>query len=110
MVMVFLMNPSIDASVAVMSTSKGSAIVIFLDECCLYSCGIKDRCGEFRLSVSQDSSRSRSLPRSIFASLSVVYSAGAGVAPKGNLSHRKASLSTIAMHIDAVFAFACIRL
>ena len=49
-----------------------------------------------------------SLPRSIAASLMVVYSAGAGAVPKGNLKQRKASSSTIAMHVDAVFACACI--
>ena len=49
------------------------------------------------------------MPRSIAASLMVVYSAGAGVVPKGNLKQRKASASTIVMHIDAVLAFACIR-
>ena len=75
---------------------------------CFYSVGIKDMCGKFRLSVSQDSSRSRSLPRYFAASLTVVYSAGAGVATKGNLKHRKASSLTIAMHVDEVFAFVCI--
>ena len=71
--------------------------------------GSKDRCGELRLSVSQDSSRSRSLPRSIFASLIVVYSAGAGVVPKVNIRYRKAISLTIAIHVNAVVAFACIR-
>ena len=64
------------------STAKGSAIERWLADYCLSLCGSKDWYGEFRSSVSQDSSRSRSLPRSIFASLIVVYSAGAGVVPK----------------------------
>ena len=49
------------------------------------------------------------MTRSIAASLTVVYSAGAGVVSKGSLKQRKASSSTIAMHVDTVFAFACIR-
>ena len=64
-------------------------------------------CGEFRSSVSQDSSRSRSFPRSIAASLTVVYSAGTGVVPSGNLKQRKASSLTIAMHVNAVVSSEC---
>ena len=109
MVMMLSMNPSIDAYVAVMSTYKGSAVAIWLAGCCFSSCGIKDPCGKFISYVSQDSCRSRSLPRSIAASLTVVYSSVAVVVSKGNLRQRKASSYTISMHIDAVFAFACIR-
>ena len=104
------MKPYIDASVAVISTAKGSSIERWLADCCFYSCGSKDRCGKFRLSVSQDSSCSRSLPRPIAASLTVAYYAGAGVTTKGNLKQKKVSLSNIAMHVDAVVAFACIWL
>ena len=57
----------------------------------------------------QDSSRSRSLPRSIVASVTVVYSAGAGVVPKADLRQKKASSSNIAMHVDMVVVFVCIR-
>ena len=109
MVMMLLMNPSVDASVVVMSTANGSAVARCLTDCCLFSCGSKDQFGEFRLSVSQDSSRSISLPRSFAASLPVVYSAGAGVVSDGNTRQIKASSSTIEMHVGAVFAFACIR-
>ena len=109
MVMMSSMNPSIDASVAVISTSKGSAVAIWLADCCLYSFGSKDRCDEFMSSVSQDSSRSRSLPRSFADSLAVVYYSGAGVVPKGNLRQRNSSSSNISMHVDAVVAFVCIR-
>ena len=109
MVMMSSMNPSIHASVAVMSNSKGSDVSRWLAGCCFYSCGSKDQCGEFRSYVSQDSSRVRSLPRSIVASLTVLYSAGAGVVPKGNLRQRKARSSTIAMHVNVVVAFECIR-
>ena len=49
------------------------------------------------------------MPRSIAVSLTVVYSAGADVVPNGDLKQRKDSSSTIAMHVDAVFTFACIR-
>ena len=96
-VMMSLMKPSIDASVSVISTDKGYAVAICLSGCCFSSFGSKDWCGNFRSSVSQDSSRSRSLPRPIAASLTVLYSTGADVVPKGYLEHRKASLLTIAM-------------
>ena len=45
----------------------------------------------------------------IDASLTVVYSSGAGVVPKGNLRQRKDSLSTITMHVNTVVVFVCIR-
>ena len=108
MVMMSSMKSSIDASVAVISTDKWSAFVRWIAHWCFSSVGSKDLCGELRSFVSQDWSWSRSLPRSIAASLMVVYSTGAGVVPKGNLKQRKASSSTIAMHVDAVFACACI--
>ena len=85
MVTISLMNPSIDVYVAVMSNAKGSAIARWRVDLCFYSCVSKDRCGNFRSSVSQDSSRSILLPRSIAASLIVVYSSGAGVVTKGIL-------------------------
>ena len=44
-----------------------------------------------------------SCPRSIAASLMVVYSTGAGVVPKGSRIHRKASFPTIVMHAICVF-------
>ena len=109
MVMMSSMKPSIDASVALISTAKGYSVVIWIADCSFFSCGSKYRCNKFRSSVSQDSSQSRLLPRSIAALLTVVYSAGAGVVPKGNLKHRKYSLSTIAIHVNTVFAFTCIR-
>ena len=109
MVMMSSINPYIYAYVAVMSTDKGYANRIWLVECCLSSCGIKYWCVEFRSSVSQDLSRSRSFTRSIANSLTVVYYADAGVVPKGNRRQRKASSSTITMHIDAIVAFSCIR-
>ena len=109
MVIMSSMNPSIDASVAVMSTAKESTVVRELVGCCLSSCGSKDWCGQLRSSVSQDSSRSRLFPRSIVASLTAVYSAGAGVAPKINHRQIRDSLSNICMHVDSVVVFACIR-
>ena len=86
---VFLMNPSIDESVDLMYTSKGSAVARWISNCCFNSCRSKDWCGNFRSYVSQDSSWIRSLTRYIAASLTVVYSAVAGVVPKGNLRQRK---------------------
>ena len=47
-------------------------------------------------------------PRSISAFPIVVYSAGAGVVPKGSFRQIKASFSTIVMQVDAVLAFAWI--
>ena len=109
MVMMSSMKPCIDSSVAVISTDKGTAVAIWLAESCFSSYGSKYWCGKFRSSVSQYSSQSRSLPRSIAPSLTVLYYAGAGVVPKVNLKQRKSSSSTIAMHVDTVVAFACIR-
>ena len=48
------------------------------------------------------------MPRSIAASLTVVYSAVAGVVPKGNVRQIKDISSTNIMHVDVVVAFACI--
>ena len=93
----------------VISTSKESAVARWIYDYCFSSCGSKDWCEKFRSYVSQDSSRSRSLPRSISASLTVVYYAGAGVVPKVNLKKRKASSLDIEMHVDEVATFACIR-
>ena len=83
MVMISLMKPSIGASVAVIFTSEGSAVSRWLAYCCFSSCESKDQCGEIRSSLSQYLSWSRSLPSSIATSLTVIYSAGAGVVPKG---------------------------
>ena len=68
-----------------------------------------DQCGNFRSSVSQDSSWSISLPRSISASLTVLYSSGAGVVTKGNSRQIKSISSNIAMPVYEVVVFACIR-
>ena len=103
------MNQSIDASVDVMSTAKGSAVAIWIVDCCFSSYGSKYWCGEFKSSTYLDSFQSRLLPRSIAASLTVAYYAGAGVVIKGNLRKIKSIMSTIAMNVDAVVAFSCIR-
>ena len=108
MVMIFSMNPSVDASIAMMITSGGSAFARWFYDCCLSSFESKDLCDEFISSVSQDSYHGRCFPRYTAASLTVVYSAGAGVVPKGYLRQRKASLYTIDMQVDAVIAFSCI--
>ena len=47
----------------------------------------------------------RSSPRSISASLMVVYSYGSGVVPKVGLRKKKASVPTIAMRVTAICAF-----
>ena len=62
MVMMYSMNLPIDASVDVISTAKGSAVVRWLVDGCFSSCGSNDWCGEFRSSVSQDSSWSGFFP------------------------------------------------
>ena len=54
MVMVSLINSFIDNSVAVISTAKGSDVVIWLADCCCSSGGSMYRCGELISSVSQD--------------------------------------------------------
>ena len=109
MVVMSPMNPSVDASMAVLSTSRGSAFARWFSDLCLYSFESKDIYGEFRSSVSQDLSRSRSLPRSIAASLTVVYSSGEGVVPKGNHRQMNSRSSTIAIQVDMFVAFAWIQ-
>ena len=42
MMMMSLMNTSIDSSVAAMSTAKGVAIEIWISDCFVSSCGSKD--------------------------------------------------------------------
>ena len=54
MVVMSLMKPSIDASVAMISTTKRSAFSRWIADCCFSSGGSKDRCGKLRSSVSQD--------------------------------------------------------
>ena len=54
MAMMSSMKPSIDASVAVISTAKGSAFARWLADCYFSSVGIKDMCGKLRSFVSQD--------------------------------------------------------
>ena len=66
----------------------------------------EDLCGEFRFSVYQYYSLSLLFPRSIAASLTVVYSASTGVVSKGNHMQIKASLSTIVMKVDPVVELA----
>ena len=107
-VMILLVYPSIDASVAMIFTDKGYDIVIWLVGCCLYSCWSKDMCGDLRSSVSQDSSRSRSFPRYIVDLLIDVYYYGTGVVPKDNRRQRKSNSSIIAVHVDIVVAFSFI--
>ena len=48
MVMLSSMNPFTDASVAVLSTAKGSFVARLLAGCCLSPCKSKYRCGGFR--------------------------------------------------------------
>ena len=85
MVTIFSMNPSIDASVSVISTARGSDFARCFDNCSFSSFGSKVLCDKLRLSISQDSSLSRCFLRSILAFLIVVYYAGVGMVPKGNL-------------------------
>ena len=59
--------------------------------------------------MSQDSSQIIPFPRSIAVSQKVVYSAGAGVVTKVNHRNIKASSFTIAMQVNAVVVFVCIR-
>ena len=54
MVMMSSKKPSIDASVAMISTAKGSDFARWLADCGFSSVGSKDLCGELRSFVSQD--------------------------------------------------------
>ena len=109
MVMMSSINPSIDDYLAVMSTDRGSAFSKIFSRYCLSSFGSKVLCGELIFPVSQHSPLSILFPRYIDASLIVVYSSGGGVVPNGGCRHRKDSLSTIVMQVDAIVAFSSIR-
>ena len=50
-----------------------------------------------------------SFPRSIAASLMVVYSDGANVVPNSRRMKKEGSFPTISMHVDAIYMFAWIR-
>ena len=59
--------------------------------------------------MSHNLSVRRLLPRSIADSLMVMYSSGTGAVPKGSRSQRNANLSTIMMHVDAIYMFEWMR-
>ena len=65
--------------------------------------------GELISVVSHESSLSRSLPRSIYTLLVVLYYSGVGVVPKVSDRQRKAGLSTILIQVDVVLALIWIR-
>ena len=109
MAMISLMKPYIDSSVAVISTARGYAFARWFGDYYFSLFGSKDLCGELKSSVSQYLSLSRSFPRSIAASLVVVYSTCAVAMTKGNIRQIKTSLYTIDMQVDAVVVFAWIR-
>ena len=58
--------------------------------------------------MSHDLYLSRLFPRYIYDFLIVVYSAGAGMVPKGDRRQRKASFYIISIQVDVVVAFAWI--
>ena len=103
------MNPSINSYVDLMSTARGSDFERWSYECHSFSSGSRFLCVEVRYVVNHDSYLIRSLPRSIAALLVVVYSADAGVVPKGNHRQRRASLSNISMQVEVAAAFAWIQ-
>ena len=104
-VVIFLMKPSIDASLAVMYTSRGYVFAKLSSEWCLFSSRSRFLCGKLRYVVSCDSSLSSSFPRSIATLLIVSYSSGVGVVPKGNRRQRNFGLSTIYIQVNVVVAF-----
>ena len=109
MVMMSSMNPSIEASFALMSTSSWSDCTNGYEGGRLASLGSNCLWGDCRYVMSHEVSVSRSFQSYITVALVVVYSSGAGVVPKGKHMNRKANLPTIAMHVDdiCVFAWMC---
>ena len=65
--------------------------------------------GDFIYVSSHDFSLRISFPRSIAASITGLYSAGAGIIPDSNRRHRSESLSMIVMYVDVILAFAWVR-
>ena len=103
-----LMNTSIDDYLDSMFTSRASDFARWLSDWSLSSSRSRFLFGELRYILSHESSLSVFFLRSIYASLIVLYSYGAGVVPKGSSRQIKASFSTIVMQVDTVLAFAWI--
>ena len=109
MVMMSSMNSYIKASFSLIFTASWSALTSESEACIYSSLGRKFLWGNWRFVTSHGVSSRISSPRSIAASLMVVYYASAGVVPKGRRRQRKYSFSTIAMHDDAICAFVWTR-
>ena len=77
MVMMTSMNSFIEAYFSSIFTASWSALASGSESGRQSSLGSKCQCGDCRFVASHDVSARRSLPRSIYVSLVVVYSAGA---------------------------------
>ena len=99
------MNPSIEASFASISTMSWSALTSGSESGRDSYLGSKCWWGDCRFVASHDVSAGISLPRSISASLMVVYNDGADLVPKGRCRQRKASFTTVEMHVATICAF-----
>ena len=82
MVIILLMNPSIDASLASMLSARGSYFARWYTDWRLSSSWSRFLCGEWISVVPHKSSLSRSFTRYIADFLIVVNSSGVGVVPK----------------------------
>ena len=106
MVVISSMNPSIESSFASMSTVSWSAWTNGYCPRWHYNSSSSFLWGDCSSVAYHDLSLRISLPRSISDFLTVVYSDGVGVVPKGKWRHRSERFSTMAMHVDAIRTFA----
>ena len=109
MVMMSSINPSIGYSFSLMSNDSFSACSSWYCPGYYYSSLISCMWGYWSSVVSHYFSLRRSFPRSIATSLTVVYSAGAGVVTKGKRSHIKERLSTMVIHFGVICMFTFLR-
>ena len=103
--MISSMNTSIEVSFALMSTARWYTWTSGYEGGRYSSLGSNCLCVDWRSFVSHVMSVRISLPRCVSASMMVVYSTGAVVVPKGKHMQRKANMTTIMMHVDAIFVF-----
>ena len=106
MVIMSLMNPSIEASFDSILIARWYALTSESEAGRYSSLGSKCILGNWRLSAPHGASARRSFPRLIAASLMVLYSSGTGVVPNARHSYIKDIFPTIAMHVDNICAFA----
>ena len=106
MVMISSINPSIEASFALVSTSSSYAWTSGSCNGWYYSSLISCLWGDWSSIAYHNLSLRRSFTRSIVSLLTVVYSAGMAVIMKIKWRNSRSIFYTMAIHVDGIYAFA----